>query len=187
MMYVKNEAEIREWILDGIPNRLSHENGGRVHDGPALPIRMPAFRGRVTDDEVSELVAYYKAVAVFDSIPEDARRGYRLAADHGCFGCHGPGGLLGARNPGSFKGYIPPWRGRDFADVVRNDDELRAWIQDGAIRRFASNPLARYFTTRQLTHMPAFHDVITASELDDLVTYIHWLGGENHEQDKSGR
>ena len=189
MMYVKNEQEIREWILYGHPKRLEdkhdHEPSGDpgahgdekdVQDGSgSLPVRMPAFEGIVSAGELHDLVAYYKAVAAFETLPQAARDGYRVASRLGCFGCHGPGGRVGSRNPRSFKGYIPPWRGKDYAELVKNDTELREWILEGRIERFESNPLARYFTRRQVIQMPAYRDALSDDELEALVDYIQWL------------
>jgi mono/diheme cytochrome c family protein len=196
MMYVMNEDEIREWILDGRPWRLAMQDSldarradrdsafprpGEVNLRPrplapvGLPVRMPAFRGVITERELEDLVAYYKAVAAFDEMPEHARAGYRAARDLGCFGCHGPGGLLGARNPRSFKGYIPPWRGEDFNELVHDDDELRTWILDGSIPRLSENRAARWFMTRQVVGMPAYRGVAADSVLTAIVDYIHWL------------
>ena len=117
MMYVKNEQEIREWILYGHPKRLenehSHESSGDhvshskenpVQDSSnALPLRMPAFEDVISKKELENLVAFFKAVAVFDTLPPRARAGYQVAFRLGCFGCHGPGGRVGSKNPRSFK------------------------------------------------------------------------------------
>ncbi len=142
---------------------------------------MPAFEGVISDGELQDLVAYYKAVAAFETLPPDAREGYRVAASLGCFGCHGPGGRVGSKNPRSFKGYIPPWRGRDFEELVADDDELRQWILEGKIDRFESNPAARHFTGRQLIKMPAYRDVLDDDELESLIAYVHWLQTERFE------
>ena len=189
MMYVKGEGEIREWILDGRPKRLAHPAdraepaapGDRSAPGPernrtgTVPLRMLAFAGVVSNDELDDLVAFYKAVAAFETPPQDAAEGYRVASRMGCFGCHGPGGQIGASNPRSFKGYIPPWQGADFAELARNDGEIRQWILRGGIDRLDSNPLARFFTRRQVIHMPAYGSALADSDADALVAYIRWL------------
>jgi mono/diheme cytochrome c family protein len=202
MMYVKDESEIREWIMDGKPWRLvlqdslaarrrAEEDAKRLRDAfpqpgeirlhprpipPAkLPLKMPAFRGAIDDAQLADLVAYYKAVAVYGDMPTDAHEGYVAARGLGCFGCHGPGGLISAGNARSFKGYIPPWRGSDFRDLVHNDDELHSWIQDGGIPRLDENRAARFFTARQVIRMPAYRGVVADSTLASIVTYIHWL------------
>lgn len=206
MMYVKNEDEIREWILDGRPWRLALRDSlearsrhalvdssasrspfpepGRVEPRPARverivpPVRMPAYRDVIDDEQLEDLVAYYKAVAAFsddaDAMPSRARVGYAVARDAGCFGCHGPGGLLGAQNPRSFKGYVPPWRGADFHELVKSDEELRAWILDGVVPRIETNRVGRWFLSRQVIRMPAYRGVLADSSVDDVMSYIRW-------------
>jgi mono/diheme cytochrome c family protein len=209
MMYVKSEDEIREWILDGRPWRLVLRDSlaaratradsdttspfpepGRVElrpsrlAAPKPPVRMPAYRGVVDERQLEDLVAYYKAVAVFgddvDAMSVDARQGYAVARDTGCFGCHGPGGRLGAKNPRSFKGYVPPWHGPDFHELVHHDDELRAWILDGAVPRISENRVGRWFLSRQVVKMPAYRGVLADSSVDDVMSYIKWMSREEN-------
>jgi len=181
MMYVESEQEIQEWILGGAPRRLAQREGGRkgeegeTDSAAALPLRMPAYRDLVSGRDLDDLVAYYKAVADYGEMPQDAREGYRAARRLGCFGCHGPGGLVGASNPRAFKGYIPPWRGGDFHELVRNEAELRAWIRDGSIPRLERSRAARFFTQREIIRMPAYRSVLAAGELDALVAYVDWV------------
>lgn len=174
MMYVETESEIREWILYGQPRRLSERPPNEDDHEHAL-LDMPAFEEIISEKELEDLVAYYKAVAVFNPMPQEIREGYRAAEAHGCFGCHGPGGLVGTSNPRSFKGYIPPWRGPDFGELVRSEDELREWILDGNIARLESNPFARFFTDRQIVQMPAYEGRLSESQLESIVDYIQWL------------
>jgi mono/diheme cytochrome c family protein len=207
MMFVRDDDEIREWIMDGKPWRLvlrdsldarrRADEKQRVRDSfpkpgevsvrprplePArLPLTMPAYRDVIDAEQLEDLVAYYKAVADFTEMPDDARTGYRAARSLGCFGCHGPGGLLGVENPRSFKGYVPPWRGPDFKELVKNDDELRAWILDGNIQRFNDNRIARYFMRRQVVRMPAYRGVIADSTLADVEGYIRWLSSQGRD------
>jgi mono/diheme cytochrome c family protein len=194
MMYVQNEQEIREWILDGHPKRLegkqdhthdTSDDGGYDSDSAVKsgktspPLGMPAYKDVLSKKDLQNLVAYYKAVAVFEPLPSDAREGYAVASRLGCFGCHGPGGRVGVRNPASFKGYIPPWQGDDLVELVGTDDELRQWILNGKVERFESNPVARFFTRRQIIKMPAYKDIINDDELVALIVYINWLQTEN--------
>ncbi len=207
MMFVRNDDEIREWIMDGKPWRLALRDSldarrraneeQRIRDAfpkpgevslhprplePAeLPLTMPAYRDVIDEHQLEDLVAYYKAVADFTDMPADARQGYRAARALGCFGCHGPGGLLGADNPRSFKGYVPPWRGPDFQELVKNDKELRAWILDGTIPRFNDNRIARFFMRRQVVRMPAYRGVIADSTLTDVEGYIRWLSSQSRD------
>lgn len=162
----------REWILDGMPGGLLQDVEARVAF-EAAPIRMPAWRGRLSQAQVDDLVAYLSALASAD-VPADpaARAGHAVAERLGCFGCHGPGGRGAGRNPGSLKGYIPPWDGRDFADLVAEKGELREWILAGRPRRLQANPLARFFLDRQAIRMPAFIGQITEEDLQALEAYI---------------
>jgi mono/diheme cytochrome c family protein len=201
MMFVRHEDEIREWILNGKPWRLALRDSldarraedamrkafpgpgeGSLRPSPpdpaTLPLKMPAYRDLIDDRQLEDLVAYFKAVADYTDMPAGARAGYRAARDLGCFGCHGPGGLIGADNPRSFKGYSPPWRGPDYRDLVRNDAERRAWILDGTIPRLTENRAARFFTTRQVIKMPAYRGVIADSTLTDIERYLDWLSAE---------
>ena len=122
MMYVENEKEIREWILYGAPRRLwkdgkkpsgnehgQHEHGGDAHHGGdgdgehaaegdedrGHLIPMPGYEGLLSEGELNDLVAYYKAVSAYDDPPSvKAQKGYEVASQKGCFGCHGPGGSM---------------------------------------------------------------------------------------------
>jgi mono/diheme cytochrome c family protein len=144
-------------------------------------IRMPAWRGRLSEAQVDDLVTYVRAVAGAD-VPENAvaRQGQAVAERLGCFRCHGPGGRGAGRNPGSLKGYIPPWDGPDFAELVANEGELREWILIGRPQRLQKNPLARFFLDRQVIRMPAFRGHLTGEELQALEAYIGWLRGDGH-------
>jgi hypothetical protein len=86
-----------------------------------------------------------------------------------------PGRRGAGRNPGSLKGYIPPWDGRDFAELVADEAELREWILGGRPRRLRANPLARFLLDRQMIRMPAFRGQIKEEELRALEAYIGWL------------
>ena len=168
-------ATLREWIVDGMPRSVRLDRESRASLDSAA-IRMPAWRDRLSAEDVDDLVAYLRAVSSAD-LPRDpaARLGYTVAEEHGCFRCHGPGGRGASRNPGSLKGYIPPWDGEDFPELVANDVELRQWILDGRAQRLQANPLARFFLDRQAIRMPAFRGQVTDDELKALEAYIRGL------------
>jgi mono/diheme cytochrome c family protein len=168
-------VKTREWILDGMPEAVRQDVEARGALEAAV-IRMPAWRGRLSPAQVDDLVSYLRALASAD-VPEDpaARTGHAVAERLGCFGCHGPGGRGAGRNPGSLKGYIPPWDGRDFAELVTGEGELREWILGGRPQRLHANRLARFFLDRQAIRMPAFRGQITEDELRSLEAYIGWL------------
>lgn len=172
-MYVRSENDIREWILYGAPrdNALpaSPEAGSTL-------VPMPAYADTLSQRDLDDLVAYFRAVSGWDpDIPDDAYEGRKIAGRLGCFGCHGPSGMGGVANPGSFVGHIPPWDGEEFEELVHDQAELRAWILDGRPPRLDRHLVARYFLDRQKTPMPAYRQRISQDQLDQLVAYIGWL------------
>jgi mono/diheme cytochrome c family protein len=169
--YAKSEAEIREWILDGKPRRLLEEGG----DEPQPVLQMQAWRARLSSREVDQLVAYVKAVSDFDAIPGAAAAGREAAGRLGCFACHGPQGRFDTPNPGSLKGHIPSWTGRDFLELARDDAEIREWIRDGMPRRLRENPVAAFFLRRQAIRMPAYGERASEEEILRITAYIRWL------------
>ena len=174
-MYADNEAEIREWIEDGMPKRLRQDPAQmKLRQGAA--IAMPAFRGSLTEGDLRALVAYVKAVSDFEK-PDDAKakEGRQVALKFGCFNCHGPQGRGAVDNPGSFKGYVPAWDGPDYAELVRSDEEAREWILDGRPRRLQADRIARFFLDRQRVAMPAYRQHLTGGEVDGLLAYVRWL------------
>jgi mono/diheme cytochrome c family protein len=55
----RDDAEIREWIRDGGPRRL-RENPVAAFFLRRQAVRMPAYGGRVTDDEIARITAYIR-------------------------------------------------------------------------------------------------------------------------------
>ncbi|MDF1563344.1 MAG: c-type cytochrome [Deltaproteobacteria bacterium] len=174
--YARSEAEIREWILDGVSERLK-DRPPEARPGGLLP--MPAYRDLLSEGQVDDLMAYVLAVAAWDEgMPGAAYEGKELARRLGCFGCHGPSGIGGLPNPGSFKGVIPSWEGEWYAELVRDDDELRAWILDGAPPRLTESALARRYLEGQRIQMPAYREHVSDAELEAMVAYLAWLRRE---------
>ncbi|MAE61033.1 MAG: hypothetical protein CMJ49_06720 [Planctomycetaceae bacterium] len=180
-MFISSEQDIREWILYGKPTNATAR---LAIDDHATLVPMPAYQGLLSDRELDDLVAYFLAVSGWrDEIPDDAYEGRKIAQRLGCFGCHGPSGMGGVPNPRSFKGHIPPWDGKEFDELVQDDDELREWILEGKTERLWNNPAARFFLERQSTPMPAYHDHLSDAELELLVKYINWLREDRTEPD----
>ena len=102
------------------------------------------------------------------SVPHEARRFGRYRLRY----LLGAGGMA---NPGSFKGYVPSFWGRDFDDLVRDDAELRQWLRDGKIARIADHPVGGWFFRRQALKMPAYGSRLTDEEIDALVAYVRWI------------
>jgi mono/diheme cytochrome c family protein len=175
MMYAHSDQDLREYILDGAPAaKLARPEYRAEMEAQAL--RMPAFKDVVSAWQVDDLVAYLRAVSgLIEPSGDAAERGGELALTNGCFNCHGDMGIGGMPNPGSLKGYIPGFGGEDFHELVRDDDELRAWIAEGGIPRLRDDPLASYFIERQRIQMPAFKGHLQPADIDALVVYIRWL------------
>jgi mono/diheme cytochrome c family protein len=169
--YSRNEAEIREWILDGKPRRLRDAPA----EEPAPVLRMPAWRERLSPREVDHLVAWIEAVSDFEPVPEAVAEGRDAAARLGCFACHGAQGRFDTPNPGSLKGHIPSWTGRDFLELARDDAEIREWIRDGSPRRLRDNPAAAFFLRRPAIRMPAYGGRASDEDIERIVAYIRWL------------
>ncbi len=175
MMYVSGEDEIREYILDGVSKRRA-DSAGAVAERRKAAIRMPAYRDALQRGEVDDLVAY--VMAVWEPAPPGeprSARGRELVRQHRCESCHGVAGSGGVPNPGSLKGYIPGWLGEDYTELVRDDGELRQWILEGGIERFARDRLAGYFLTRQRLQMPIYRPVLTPEDADAIGAYIRSL------------
>jgi hypothetical protein len=97
----------------------------------------------------------------------------------GCEGCHGLGGRFARPNPGSLKGYVPPWDGDDFPELVRDRTEFGEWAERGISRRFEANPVARFFLRRAALRMPAYRTHLAPGDVDTLWTYVQWLRRDN--------
>jgi mono/diheme cytochrome c family protein len=175
MMWAKNEQELREYILDGAPERKRADPRHREKIEAQL-LAMPAYRSYLSGREIDELMVYLRAVSGLITPPDElAVQGQELAYRFGCFHCHGPMGAGISRNPGSLKGYIPGWWGNDFRDLVRSDGELREWVLDGEIARLREHPIAKYFVRRQRVGMPAYRPFINDQQLQALVRYVRWI------------
>lgn len=176
--HAKTEQQVREWIRDGVS--AEQERSEQWHrEREAGLLVMPAYGQRLSNRELSDLVAFVMAVGEMDR-PSDglALVGMQRAKELGCFGCHGPGGRFAFPNPRSLKGYIPSWDGEDFVEMVRSRDEFAQWVEEGAARRFATSPFARIYLERAPVRMPAFREAIEPGDIDALWAYVRWLRGE---------
>jgi mono/diheme cytochrome c family protein len=175
MMYVKTTDDLREYILDGAPRRKREDPEYRA-EVEAAALRMPAFRPFLRAAQVDDLVAYLRTASGQVRPDTDlAARGADLAAEHGCFVCHGPLGAGGVANAGSLKGYIPSFWGADFEELVRDDDELRHWIADGELKRIVDQPIGGRFFRRQATKMPAYDRFLSEADIGALAAYVRWI------------
>ncbi len=178
MMFVNGEAEVREYILNGVSRRRA-QSGSAVAERSKAAIRMPAYRGVLRREDVDDLVAYYMAVSELSPVPDPgAARGRELVRRFRCESCHGTAGSGGVANPGSYKGYVPGWLGTDFPELVRSPQELRQWVLEGGIERFTGDRLARFFISRQRLQMPAYRTAMTPEDVDAVGAYIRFLRKE---------
>jgi mono/diheme cytochrome c family protein len=175
MMYVKTTEDLREYVLDGAPTRR-RDDPEYVARMKQAGLRMPAYRGFLTDAQLADLIAYLRATSG-QLLPDEglAMKGAELAIELDCFACHGPMGAGGEPNPGSFKGYIPGFWGDDFDELVRDDDELREWIAEGHLDRIANHPIGGVYFKRQRIQMPAYGQFIRPEDVDALVAYVQWI------------
>lgn len=175
MMYVNGRDEVREYILDGNTRRRS-QSASAVAERQAAAVKMPAYRDFLRAREVDDLVAYVVAVARIEP-PADpaAAHGLEIVGRYRCESCHGISGSGGVPNPGSLKGYVPGWIGADYSELVRDPAELRSWILDGGIDRFARDRLARFFLGRQRLQMPAYRKTMSEDDAAAVGAYIALL------------
>jgi len=73
MMFNQSPEEIREWILDGVPERLREDPSDRERRNRQL-ISMPSYRGRVDGANLEDLVSYVKSVSEPIGRPKVAER-----------------------------------------------------------------------------------------------------------------
>ena len=111
-----------------------------------------------------------------------AERGRRLAEQTGCFGCHGPGGVHGAKNPGRADKTVP-----NFADDVmmyaKTPAEIHEWIHNGFTRKKAASVTWRAERDRGAVRMPAFKGRMSERDMDDLVAYVMAASGMPEPED----
>lgn len=196
MAFVQSEDDIREWILYGLPRRLWKDNKKPVISRkPAPGIRrtdhhkanhsrvnqrpMPAYDGIFEPQQLDDLVAYVKSMVETEQpISGTAKKGFQVASRLGCFGCHGVNGRGGVANPSSLADLIPSWDGDDFTDRVQNEQQLKQWILNGKLERFANHPQQSLDPALSIK-MPAFAKVLKPGELDAIIHYISWLRDDN--------
>ena len=92
MMWVKSEAELREYVLNGAPARKLADPRYKKEMEAQL-LAMPAYRTYLSQRQVDDLIVYLRAVSGL-IVPTDelAAHGQELAYRYGCFNCHGPMG-----------------------------------------------------------------------------------------------
>jgi hypothetical protein len=61
---------------------------------------------------------------------------------------------------------------------VRDDGELREWIESGALERIAEDPIGKRFFRRQRVAMPPFGQFLPPEDIDALIAFVRWLHQE---------
>jgi mono/diheme cytochrome c family protein len=178
MMYAKTPEEIHEWIHNGVTRKKAASKTWRAERNRGV-LKMPAFKGRMSERDMDDLVAYVMAASGLPE-PQDslAAHGSERAEQLGCVGCHGQGGSLARPNPGSWKGYVPSWVGSDFPELVRDSTEFRQWVERGASRRFEGNRVAAFFLRRAVLKMPGYEKHLKPGDVPALWAYVTWLRSE---------
>ena len=186
MMYARTGDEIHEWIHEGSTEKKRASQTWR-QERERGALKMPAFKGRMSERQMEDLVAYVMVMAGIPT-PEDSLSalGLERADALGCVGCHGPGGRLARSNPGSLKGYVPSWDGADFPQLVRDRTEFRQWIDRGVSERFEQDRLARFFLDRAVLRMPAYERRLDPGDVDALWAYVQWLRSSKPELAHAG-
>jgi mono/diheme cytochrome c family protein len=105
------------------------------------------------------------------------QRGYDVAVRAGCFTCHGPDGIGGVKNPGSEDGEVPGFIEGTIMMWVKNDEEIREYIVDGAPARKRADPRYRQQMESQLLAMPAYGGYLSSAEIEDLMAYLRAVSG----------
>lgn len=121
----------------------------------------------------------YPAMRYLIMPPRDnaAQRGRTLAAQLGCFNCHGPGGRGGMPNAGSKTGEVPSFHEGTLMMYAHGDQELREYILDGAPAAKLARPDYHAEIDAQAIRMPAFRPVVSSAQVDDLVAFLRAASG----------
>jgi len=149
---------VRDAVLNGRPRAAG------------FPAAMPAYATRLGAAERRAVVTAVAALEGLIGVPEDPElaAGHDVAAQMGCFGCHGPLGAGGVPNPGSLPGEVPGWLGRSLR--ARGAEAGRV-LRDGS--RPVRLPLPGF--SGPLLEMPAYGDRLDSTELELLLGYVEWL------------
>ena len=108
---------------------------------------------------------------------DPAARGRVLAAQLGCFNCHGPDGVGGVANPGSRWRTVPGFGEQTLMMYAESDDDVRQYILDGAPASKRGDESYREAMDGQALRMPSYGGFINDGELSDLVAYIRSASG----------
>jgi len=125
---------------------------------------------------VVALAAGVAAFSIFAPHVPAAERGRRLAERMGCFGCHGPGGIRGANNPGRTDLTVPGFEG-DVMMFAKSPDEIRQWIKTGTTEKRRVSGSWQEQRRAGAMKMPAFGRRLEKHQIEDLVAFVRASSG----------
>ena len=176
MMYVRDEGEIRQYILDGRPDRLADDPEYRA-EMAAQAIHMPAYRGTLSPGDVATCWPRSCGVVWMIEPAEEGPSGARGRAPDGLLRLPRRARHGRPRQPRLAEGIHPRVHGRRLPRSGRDDGELREWIRRGHLERIDRHPIGGWFARRQLVKMPAFEHFLTDDESAALVALVKWING----------
>ena len=177
----RSDAGLR-WRSDGESPKSSADIKDALERGrPAvsgMPGPMPAVAGRVGKGTLGRLVLgseIYAGLITISDEPE-VRIGLTIAAEMGCFDCHGPLGAGGVANPGTVGGQVPGFYGTSFARQSESLDGIEGIVRDG-------RPAQRAWWTpwkRPALDMPAYGDRLDSVEIQLLAHGLRSLSYQDN-------
>ncbi len=182
MMYADTRAEIEEFIRFGVPQAWLDDFEVLERLGQQR-LQMPAYGSTLSDRQIADLVAFACAVEGFEPAGGEAvAPGRELVRKHGCLSCHGVEGAGGLPNPGSLGGFVPGFTGRNFLDLVRDEQEFREWLLDGTSSRLEENALVRFFWRRQKLSMPAYRGDLDDRQIAEIWRWVQAVRAASSEE-----
>ena len=148
------------------------QHGAGVANNPSKPF-MPVWKGIISTQQISNLVAYLRAgfpavqgaeAVVVPANQGDAVAGAFLYQRYGCINCHGPNGLGGVPNPLSPDKSIPPLVGAAFHNQFP-DQAIAQIIRQGSV-----------IGKQPIVDMPHWGTILTDKQIGQLIVYIDTLG-----------
>lgn len=171
---------LREWIEEGISSE-KRQSEAYLEARENRLLFMPPFKEHLSAQEIDDLMAFVALQQYSNEalVSGSQMRGEDLARRFACFTCHGELGQGGVMNPGSLKGYIPGFFGKDFRALTQNGDieDVVEWIENGASDAFLDQGFpgfypGRFFTERQVIKMPAYKGLLTSEETRILAEFV---------------
>ncbi len=141
-----------------------------------MPGSMPVYATRVGKGTLDRLVlgSEVHAGLIPMSDEPEVRIGLTIAAEMGCFDCHGPLGAGGVPNPGTVGGRVPGFYGKAFARQSESMDGIEGIIRDGRPGR-----RAWWMPWKRPAHdMPAYGDRLDSVEIQLLAHAIRSLNDQ---------